>query len=127
MYLVKPVLLFGFSGILGLLLFGSAASVKLFCLAAICFGIYSGSFFFYFVFHSLVHPTRSSRYVAINETVVGICGIVGPLTGGLMADHWGFGAPYYFMAAMVALAVCFKALVHYKHADRIRLAIQSGQ
>ena len=127
MYLVKPVLLFGLSGILGLLLFGSAGRVKLFSLAAICFGIYSGSFFFYFVFHSLVHPTRSSRYVAINETVVGICGIVGPLTGGLMADHWGFGAPYYFMAAMVALAVCFKALVHYKHADRIRLAIQSGQ
>ena len=124
MYLVKPVLIFGISGILGLLLFGSSGSVGLFCLAAICFGIYSGSFFFYFVFHSLVHPTRSSRYVSINETVVGICGIVGPLIGGLMADNWGLGAPYYFMAGLVALAVCFKALVHYKHADRIRLAVQ---
>lgn len=127
MYMVKPVLIFGLAGILGLLLFGSSQRAPLFCLAAACFGIYSGSFFFYFVFHSLVHPTRSSRYVSINETIVGICGIVGPLSGGLIADNFGPGAPYYFMAGLVTMAVCFKAFVHYRHARRIRAVIQPGE
>ena len=123
MYLVKPVLFFGLSGIVGLLLFGSSQRALYFCLAAVCFGIYSGSFFFYFVFHSLVHPTRSSRYVSINETVVGVCGIVGSLCGGLIADNFGAGVPYYFMAGLVTMAVCFKAFVHYRLARRIRAVI----
>jgi len=127
MYLVKPVFVFGLAGIVSLLLFGCSTRAWLFCLAAVCFGIYSGSFFFYFVFHSLVHPSRSSRYVSINETIVGICGIVGPLSGGLIADNFGVGAPYYFAAVLVTMAVCFKALVHYKHAARIRSVIQPNR
>lgn len=124
MYLVRPVILLGLLGMAGSLLFGCSRSVPLFCVAAICFGIYSGSFFFYLVFHSLVHPTHSSRYVAINESIVGICGIVGPLSGGLMADHFSLNMPYYVAAAMVAAAFCFKAFVHWQHTSQIRGAIK---
>ena len=124
MYLVRPVILFGLPGMAGLLLFGSSRNVAFFCVAAICLGIYSGSFFFYLVFHSLVHPTHSTRYVTINESVVGICGIAGPLSSGLIADHLSLKAPYYVAAIMVASAVCFKALVHRKHTSQVREAMK---
>lgn len=55
-----------------------------------CYGVFSGSFFFRLVFYSLVHPHHSVRYVAVNETVVGICGVVGPIMAGTLADRFGF-------------------------------------
>ena len=67
MYRPVPVALFSLSGLLGLLLFGLGSRSEIFYLAALFYGIYSGMFFFYLVFHSLVHPTKSSKYVAINK------------------------------------------------------------
>ena len=67
-----------------------------------CYGVFSGSFFFGLVFHSLIHPHRSARYIAVNETVVGICGVVGPVMAGLLADRFGFAAFPTVLTAMVA-------------------------
>ena len=72
-----------------------------------------------------MHPTRSSRYVAVNESVVGICGIVGPLSSGLIADHLSLNIPYFTAAAMVVLAFSFNAFIHYKYANQLREARQS--
>jgi MFS family permease len=66
-----------------------------------CYGVFSGSFFFGLVFHSLVHPNRSAKYVAINETVVGICGVAGPLMAGTLADRFGFSAFPIVLIAMI--------------------------
>lgn len=72
-----------------------------------CYGVFSGSFFFGLVFHSLVHPHRSARYVAVNEMVVGICGVAGPVMAGTMADRFGFVA---FPIVQIALMVCVMIL-----------------
>ena len=107
------------AGVIALLGFAFSSNFIWFALSAVLFGIYAGCFYFFFVFHSLVHPTKSHRYVAGNETIVGATGIVGPLLGGAFitpaSSHWIFiaGAVLVFAALagqqlMLARARCFK-------------------
>lgn len=70
--------------------------------SAACYGVFSGSFFFGLVFYSLVHPHQSARYVAVNEMIVGICGVAGPIIAGLLADQYGFAVPPTVLMAMTA-------------------------
>jgi MFS family permease len=81
-----------------------AVPLRTLCLytSAACYGVFSGSFFFGLVFHSLVHPHRSARYVAINEMVVGICGVAGPVMAGTLADRFGFFAFPMVLIVMIA-------------------------
>ncbi len=115
MYRPLPVLGFGLFGIGGLLLFGIAQTSGTFSLAAACFGVYSGSFYFYFVFHSLVHPTRSGRYVALNEAVVGLASILGPTLGGELGDRLGLGAAYMIPMALLGVAIVTQSLIHARY------------
>jgi MFS family permease len=112
MYRPLPILVFGLFGVAGLGLFAAGSSPGLYCLAAACFGVYSGSFYFYFVFHSLIHPTRAARYVSINEAVVGVTSVVGPLIGGALADRFGLSTPYLAASAALAVAVAAQTLIH---------------
>lgn len=112
MYRPLPLLVFGVFGLIGLVLFSFAQTWGVFLLAAFCFGIYSGSFFFYFVFHSLVHPANSARYVSINEAVIGLTGAMGPILGGLVADHVGLNASYGVAVGLIVLVVVAQAIVH---------------
>jgi len=88
-------------------------SLPLFALyaAAACYGVFSGSFYFQLVFYSLVHPLRSARNVAINETVVGICGVAGPVMAGAMADRFGFVAFPMVLMVLIAAAMLLQAMV----------------
>ncbi|MEI6563987.1 MAG: MFS transporter [bacterium] len=112
MYRPTAVAAFGCLGIIGLLIFGFSQTPLAFSIGAVLFGLYSGSFFFYLVFHSLVHPRRSAQYVAINETVVGICGMVGAIVGGGLADRFGFGLVYAAGAALVLLVMVLQGTIH---------------
>ena len=104
---VKPAL-FGLCGIAALVLLAVGQNAGCFFLAVICFGIYSGSFYFYLVFHSLVHPALSPRYISINEAVVGVMGVFGPLMAGQVGKYFGLSVPYYTTAALIAAAVIFQ-------------------
>lgn len=112
MYRPSRLAMFGAAGVASLILFAVGRSAGAFYLAAALYGVYSGGFFFYLVFHSLVHPSRSARYIAVNEAVVGITGVAGPLAGGAIMDGLGLGAPYLFSAILVALAVSVQVVVH---------------
>ncbi len=112
MYRPGPVVLFGAAGILGTLLFAVGRTPAMFYPAAALFGIYSGSFFFYLVFHALAHPSRSALYVSTNESVVGVCGIIGPLVGGTLTDRHGFALPCFLGAGLVAAVTAFQSVVH---------------
>ena len=115
MYRPWAVGAFGLVGVVGCAAFGLGSTPAAFEFAAACFGVYSGAFFFYLVFHSLTHPSRSAHYVAINESVVGVCGIIGPMLGGVIADLAGFGYPYLAGALVVAVATAFQCGVHRRH------------
>lgn len=115
MYRPTSISAFGILGIVGALIFGFGESPLMLCTGAVLFGIYAGSFFFYLVFHALVHPHRSSHYVAINESVVGICSMLGAMVAGFMADRFGFGALYTTGAAMIFMALVLQGIIHRRH------------
>ena len=115
MYRAKSVAIFGCLGIAGTLVFGFGHSPLVLCSGALLYGIYSGSFFFYLVFHALVHPQRSSQYVAYNETIVGICSMMGAILGGVLADRFGFGTLYASGATMILLALVLQGIIHRRY------------
>jgi predicted MFS family arabinose efflux permease len=100
-----PALLMTLPAVLSLLLFAFATDLKIFYAAAVIYGIYSGTFYFYLVYHSLAHPTRSRFFVAGNEVIVGIVNLLAPVIGGMFVDITGFtGSPFIFALAMAAAA-----------------------
>ena len=120
MYRWRLPAFFGCLGAAGVILFMVSRSVVGLCVAAVCFGAYCGSMFFYVVFHSLTHPQRSARYISINESVVGINGILGPALAGLLADMHGFGFPYIVVAVMIALMTSAQVWVHRRNDGWLR-------
>ena len=112
MYKPWPVGILGAAGVAGLSLFAGTHQTAGLYLAAVCYGVYCGGIFFYLVFHSLVHPQRHAQYVSINESIVGLTGIVGPLAGGFIADHHGFSMPYVVCAIVVLGGVALQVIVH---------------
>ena len=108
MYRARPVVGFGIFSLLSMAVFCVAMlptwqgqfflniplRTILMCIAAVLYGLFSGTFFFSLVFHSLVHPERSARYVAVNEIIVGLCGIAGPPLGGVLADTFNNFMPF---------------------------------
>lgn len=127
MYRPLPILTFGIFGVAGLAVFGLARTPNLFYVGSALLGIYSGSFYFYFVFHSLVHPSKSARYVSINESVVGLVGIIGPLIAGHLADHFQLYTPYFAATAVLAVAILVQAGIHQYHTRHARYAAWYGQ
>lgn len=115
MFRIKPIIIFSLFGAVSLLGFAYAKSLFPLYLSAICAGVYAGAIFFYFVFHSLVHPTKAPKYIAINESVVGLAGIIGPLIGGLIVDSFNLSTAYIFGSAVILLAGIFKAIIHYRN------------
>ena len=105
MYKILPIMLFSFCGIVSMVLFWCGTSVWVFYLGAFIFGIYSSAFFFYLVFHSLVHPDRSGKYVAWNEVIVGITGIAAPMVGGFLVDQTGNRNLPFIIAAIFIVSI----------------------
>ena len=86
------------------------------CFAAVAGGIYSGSFFFYIVFHALVHKTKSVKYISINEMVVGITGFIAPVAAGFLSGiSKSYVYPYLVGAILLAAMVAFQMVVHKRH------------
>ena len=117
MYKPLPVILAGGCGITSLLLFGFSGSLISFAAAAVLFGIYSGYFYFMFVYHSLISPVNSTRYVAINEIIVGIMGTIGPFAGGLLTTPATSGTAFPVMAVLCFSSVIF-AVVYFHNTMR---------
>ena len=114
MYRPLPVLAFGVCGVLGLVLIAVARTTSVFYLATFMFGLYSGSFFFYLVFHSLVHSEKSACYVSVNEAIVGLTSMAGPFLGGIVADRYAPGTSYLMVAGIVVMAVVVQTYLHTK-------------
>jgi MFS family permease len=115
MYRPMAIMAFGLAGMLGLVAFGFGQTTLALVTGAVLFGVYSGSYFFYLVFHALVHPQRSSRYVAINESVVGVCSMAGAMIGGWVADRLGFGTLYAGGVVLLLVTLVFQWGIHRRH------------
>ena len=125
MYKAWPILLFGICGVSALFVFGSSSNFLPLALSSVLFGVYSGALFFYLVFHSLVHPEHSTRYVAINESVVGFTCMLGPLLAGFLAAGLTISSPYWVSALLVLVIVVFQALAM-RHSMRSTPALEKS-
>ncbi|MDX9982122.1 MAG: MFS transporter [Lentisphaeria bacterium] len=112
MYRALPVAGACLFGVVGLLLLGLGTTTPVFLAGAACYGIYSGCFFFYFVFHAIAHPDKAPRQVGTNEALVGVMGIAAPFLGGLAADHFGMRTPFVICAILVLGALAFQGWAH---------------
>ena len=120
MYRPLPVAAFALPGIAGLLCLAFGQHVALLVAGGALFGVYSGAFCFYLVFHSLVHPEHAGKYVAVNETIVGLSSFVAPLIGGKLADMYGFPNPFLVAAGLLVLTAVFQCAVHRRKRSQIR-------
>ena len=111
MYKALPIFLFGICGVVALFIFSFSNSFIPLAMASTLFGIYSGSFFFYLVFHSLVHPEHSTHYVSINESIVGGAVLFGPLLAGFIAAGFSITTPYRAAALLILATILFQTIV----------------
>ena len=106
MYKIVPIMLFSLCGFIGMILFWCGTDIWVFYAGGFIYGIYSSAFFFYLVFHSLVHPDKSAKYVSWNEVIVGFTGIVAPLAGGFLVDKSGNpNLPFIVASTFIIIAI----------------------
>lgn len=82
---------------------------------AFIFGLYSGSFYFYTVFHCLVHPSRAGANVAMNECMFSTANVVGLLLGGVIADMYGINIPYLGAGILIIFFTAVQIKYHVKY------------
>lgn len=116
MYNPFAPLLFGVLGVAGSLCFVFGGTPVVFYLGSLGFGTYAGFAFFYLVFHSIVHPTKSSRYIAVNEAVVGLSGILGsPIAGALSDMTHNYRVPFGTAVGIIIAVTVFQAVIHVRN------------
>ncbi len=103
MYSKSAAIWMGLVGILPLFGFAFCEGLAAFYLSAAAFGIYTGSIYFYLVFHSLDHPEKPQYFVAGNEVLVGLTCIIAPLAGGITVDCTGLSGSGFVLSAGVVL------------------------
>ena len=93
---------------LAFVVFAFTGNWRYYALGALCLGIFSGVFCFLATFHGLMNPTKSARYIAVNETIVGLGSMFAPLLGGVLASTGNPVIPFYFcIVALIAAAATY--------------------
>ncbi|MEW6750172.1 MAG: MFS transporter [Candidatus Latescibacterota bacterium] len=93
----------------GLWLLALASSPLLLALALLLQGMLIGATFTASIFYSLHAEGPGGRRTAVHEGLVGSGVFVGPLAGGLVAEHLGPRAPYLLASAVLLCAVLVEA------------------
>jgi MFS family permease len=104
LYRKLPIIGFALVGIAGMMILVYGQDLWLFYIAAVLYGLYSGSCYFTLTHHSLAHPVRSGYYVSGNEAVVGTICMIAPVVGGLLVDCFHFTGAAFIFSALTALA-----------------------
>ncbi|MFH2068754.1 MAG: MFS transporter [Candidatus Omnitrophota bacterium] len=93
------------SGLIGVFLALLISGLAGVIILAVVVGIYSGHAFYNGVFYSLCPHRKSGRNISVNESLVGISGILGPLILGASLQA---GISYFFLAPVLLIATtCF--------------------
>ncbi|MBP5181855.1 MAG: MFS transporter, partial [Lentisphaeria bacterium] len=88
--------------------------------AMFIYGIFSGVFAWNMVYHAIALAPKRSRYVSVNETIVGVGGIFSPLAGGLFATPEKSGLPFLIGAGAVLLSAIFHICYTMRRRNEIR-------
>jgi len=101
----------GALGCLGLVVFGVAATPPVFAAGALLFGLYTSSAFSFMVYHSMLEADKAVGRVALNETVVGLSFLAGPVVASaLHRSGEPFGRAYVLLAALLAAGIAVQTV-----------------
>lgn len=110
MYKTVPVLFPLAGGIAGLFLAATVSNFYILLAAMIVYGVFSGVFAWNMIYHAIAPEDKRSKYVSINETVVGLNGIFSPLAGGLFASPEKSGLPFLIGVFVLVAAGIFHVI-----------------
>jgi len=91
-------------GLIGLFLSLAVSGLAGVVILTVVFGVYAGHAFYNGVFYSLCQESKSGRNISINESLVGISNILGPVVLGAALQ---FGVEYFFLAIVLLLAFSY--------------------
>ena len=98
-------------GVVGLLLLAFGRHPVPFALGLVCHGVLVGVTFTSSIFYSLHVEGSAGRRAGIHEAIVGSGFLLGPLAGGLVADHVGPSAPYIAASGVVILGLLLQVVL----------------
>lgn len=105
MFELKNFIRVNLIGLIGALCFVFGNTFEVYVLGSVLCGVYGGFFYFLFVFHALVDASKVSKYVGVNESLVGLAGIVGPAICGSIAYFGEFSVASLFGAGLILLCI----------------------
>ena len=117
-----PMVVASLCGIASMVLFGTGGNIWSFAAAALLFGCYGGYFYCCYVFHSMAHPTRSTYCLGINEALVGLAGVFGPLVGGFLSSPEASGHAFLIFALPIVVAALWGSWFIGRHFARLAAA-----
>ena len=120
MYRPFPVLVPLAGGVAGLILAATVTNFHVLLFAMFIYGIFSGVFAWNMVYHAIAPAEKRSRYVSVNETIVGVGGIFSPLAGGLFATPEKSGLPFLIGAGAVLLSAIFHVCYTMRRRNEVR-------
>ncbi len=103
------------TGAAAFVIFAATADWRLYALAAILLGVFSGVMCFTATFHALINPDKTAQYASVNETLVGVGSVVAPLLGGLLASRCHALAPFFCCMACLLLCALLYAAYTWKY------------
>ena len=102
---------------IGFLIVYLTSSVPLFYLSFFLFGFSIGVAYFYSLFHSLESEEGQGKKSGIHESIVGAGGLLGPLTGGALAQKTNIRMPFILCIAVLLLGILFE-IVYFRRASK---------
>jgi MFS family permease len=110
-YKLGPLILFQVFAMIGLVAIAFFSRAAWLGAAMILLGLSAGMTYFSSIFYSLYGSAAKGKHSGIHEAVLGVGGLFGPLTGGLLAARLGVRAPYIAAAVVVAVAIVIEAIL----------------
>ncbi|MBR2357635.1 MAG: MFS transporter [Lentisphaeria bacterium] len=101
--------------IASLLIFAFCSSGTAYMLAAVLLGCFSGIYCFNMTYHALANYTKSARYAAGNETIVGGMSVFAPIAAGVISDASTARMPFYVLAAILIITAIFYCRMTWKY------------
>ena len=117
-YSIYALVLFQLFALFGIgIIFGSG-SFFLFFLAFVLIGAGIGMTHSSSLFHSVNTIFQRGPRVAIHETVLGTGALLGPLMGGIVAQHLGLRAPYLMACAVIGAGIIIEIFIKKLHRQK---------
>ena len=112
-YLLTQLLALPGAGLLAL-----SSNVFAYAAGMLLIGISCGFTYTSSIYYSTSRPPDSSTRTGYHEAFIGLGILLGPLSGGVVSDHWNLHSPYILCALLALVALALQTWLLYRPASR---------